>query len=164
MLTSTLRLLALLALSGLIGACDEQKIATPQAVAPELAATDLAARAVKLADYQGKVVLVTFWLNGCGPCLAEFPGIDALYRRHREQGFTVLAVNLGQDRPTIEATLHKVPVTFPVLADPLGITAKRYGVEGAPTAFLIDAKGIVRERLDGPQAVDELERKVQTLL
>ncbi|MDR3435638.1 TlpA disulfide reductase family protein [Telmatospirillum sp.] len=163
-MTTTIRFLAALAVSVLLAACDEQTVATTSAEAPELAAIDLGDRAVKLADYRDKVVLVTFWLNGCGPCLAEFPGVEAIYRRHKDQGLAVLAVNLGQDKTMIEATLRKVPVTFPFLADPLGITAKRYGVEGAPTTFLIDGKGIVRERLDGPLPLDDLERKIQALI
>ncbi len=159
-----LRVLAALALTVLVTACEEQKVATTAAAAPELAALDLGDQAVKLADYRDKVVFVTFWLNGCGPCLAEFPDIDAVYRRHKDQGFTVLAVNLGQDKAAIEASLRKVPVSFPFLADPLGITAKRYGVEGAPTAFLIDGKGIVRERFEGPVTPEDLEKKVRALL
>ncbi len=153
-----------LAMAGLLRACDEPKVASTAAAAPEVAAHDLGDLAVKLADYSHKVVFVTFWLNGCGQCLAEFPDIDAVYRRHKDQGFAVLAVNLGQDKAAIEASLHKVPVSFPFLADPLGITAKRYGVEGAPTAFLIDAKGIVRERFEGPVAPEDLEKKVKALL
>lgn len=157
-------LLAALAFCTALAGCDEPKVATTNQTAPELAAINLEDKAVKLADYHDKVVLVTFWLNGCGPCLAEFPGLDAVYRRHRDQGFSVLAVNLMQDKQTIEATARKVPVAFPFLADPLGITARRFAVEGAPTAFLIDSKGIVRERIDGPLDPADLEKKISALL
>lgn len=152
-------------LLAVLTACDGQ--GTPAAVtaapAPELAVLDLDGSMVKLADYRGKVVLLNFWINGCGPCLAEMPVLDAVYRDRKAEGFTVLGINTGQDRETIVNTRRRVPVSFPLLSDQLSITSKTYNVVGFPVSFLVDAQGIIRERIDGPLTRSELEGKIAAL-
>ena len=120
-------------------------------------------RAVKLADYRGKVVLLNFWINGCGPCLAEMPILDALYRDHKAEGFEVLGINTGQDMETIVNTRRRTSVSFPLLSDRLSITSKTYGVVGFPVSFLIDRQGSIRDRIDGLLTRPELERKITAL-
>ena len=41
-------------------------------------------------------------------------------------------------------------MSYPLLIDPLNIARTRYNVIGAPTSFLIDPQGVIRERIDGP--------------
>jgi thiol-disulfide isomerase/thioredoxin len=46
----------------------------------------------KLSDYEGQVVVVSFWATWCGYCREEFPYLDALQRAGRDK-LRVVSVN-----------------------------------------------------------------------
>jgi thiol-disulfide isomerase/thioredoxin len=156
--------LTIIAIALALAACGNEPVARVSEPAPELAAVDDHDQVVRIADMRGKIVLVNFWLSGCGPCLAEMPGIDAVYRRYKDKGLEVLAVNFGQSRMEIDDAGRRIGVSFPLLADPLKIAMRRYHVVGTPTSFVIDAAGVLRERIDGPLTGGDLERRLAALL
>lgn len=160
------RLAAVLGLLALVSACDDIETADGggSKSAPELAVLDMDSKAVKLADLKGKVVLINFWLVECGPCLVEMPEFESVYREYRDQGFEILAVNMGQESAAIRNASRRLDVTYPLLEDPLKITTERYGVKAAPTSFLIDREGVLRERINSPMTGKVLEKKVTGLL
>lgn len=65
--------------------------------APALVARAFTGETVDLATLRGKVVVLNFWASWCGPCRAEMPALDALYREYRERG--VVVVGLSADDP-----------------------------------------------------------------
>ncbi|MBE0529766.1 MAG: TlpA family protein disulfide reductase [Rhodospirillales bacterium] len=156
----TITLVALLSLA----ACKDQAPSQAGGAAPELGVLDAQGSEVRMDARRGQVVLINFWLAECGPCIAEMPALDAFYKENKARGFDLLAVNMGQDAATVEATRRRVEVSFPMLADPLKIATQRYGAIGAPTSFIIDAEGVVRERIEGPLTARDLQRKIGGLL
>ena len=110
---------------------------------------DLNGQTWSLDKVKGKVVLLRFWADWCPYCRYEMPIIDKYYRMLKKQGFEVLAVNVKQSAAVAEAFTAQMDITFPVLLDPEGKMAKRYGVYAIPTNFLIDREGIIREILVG---------------
>ena len=119
---------------------------------------DLEGQAWSLDKVRGKIVLLRFWADWCPYCRYEMPIIDKYYRRLNKQGFLVLAVNVKQSAEVALAFTAQLDVTFPVLLDPKGEMAQRYGVYAIPTNFLIDRQGMIREILIG-----EVFRKEQFL-
>lgn len=156
---------AVMALLLLCAGCDgSAPIAHSGGPAPELAVLDGAGVPVTLADFTGKVVLVNFWITGCGPCLVEMPALDAAYRAWRDRGFALLAINMGQGPEALREVQRKLSLSFPLLADPLRITTSRYQVVGAPTSFLIDRDGRIRDRIDGPLTRADLEQRLAAMV
>ena len=41
----------------------------------------------------GKLLLVNFWATWCGPCVTEFPELQATYRMYRTRGFDFVSVS-----------------------------------------------------------------------
>ncbi len=43
----------------------------------------------------GKVLLVDFWATWCGPCTAEFPEFEKMYRMYRKRAFDLVTVSVN---------------------------------------------------------------------
>jgi len=110
---------------------------------------DLQGRQVDLKTYQGKVVLLNFWASWCPPCVHEIPSMVKLKNQLKDQPFEILAVNLAEEKPAIEAFIQKHPVNFPILLDPNGTVVKEWKVFAYPSTYLIDKKGQIRYALFG---------------
>jgi peroxiredoxin/Cu/Ag efflux protein CusF len=112
--------------------------------APDFTLPTLSGVPVRLSDLRGKVVLLNFWVTWCGSCRAEMPTIDALYRRYKNRGLEVLAVNLDAATTSkVQTLVGELEVTFRVGLDPSSSIARTYRVAGLPTTYLIDRAGNV---------------------
>ena len=82
---------------------------------------DLDGHEAPLAVYRGQVALVVNVASECGLAF-QYPGLDALYKQYRDQGFVILAFpsNDFWQEPNADADIQKVcdtrGVTFPVFA------------------------------------------------
>ena len=66
---------------------------------PEIEFTDLDGGTHRLADWQGKVVLLNFWATWCAPCREEMPSLDALQAQMGGDDFTVVPIATGRNAP-----------------------------------------------------------------
>lgn len=121
---------------------------------------------LKLSEQRGTVILLNFWASWCGPCRTEMPLLDDLYQEYRDYGFTVLGVNLDENRDQADRLLDKIPVTFPVLFDPQNTTSETYAVDAMPTTVLIDRNGVIRHHHRGYKDgyMDKYEEQVKALV
>jgi peroxiredoxin len=125
---------------------------------------------IRLADYEGKVVLLDFWATWCGPCRAAIPHLNALYDEHKDRGFEVLGVSVDQGRggasgaDLVAAFARKVEMKYPLaMAD--GAMVRNYGgITSIPTAFLIDRSGRVRQKYVGLRPKSAYEKDILKLL
>jgi len=106
---------------------------------------------VRLSDFHGKVVFLNFWATWCGPCVAEVKEIDDLYNSLKDESFTVLAVDIREDRGRVQSFMQKFRVDFPVYIDTTGEVALQYEVSGIPTTFIVDPQGRIVGRALGPR-------------
>ena len=129
-------------------------------LAPPLTGNDLQQRNVSLAELRGQPVLVMFWATWCGPCRKEMPLVQAAYDNFRDKGFTVIAVNVSDDHEDVADYAKEMGVEFPIILDPRGDTAERFGVIGLPTNYVIDAAGTVRDEIIGGDLNDDRLKKI----
>ena len=61
--------------------------------APDIEGEDADGHRFKLSDYRGKVVVLTFSGNWCGPCRAMYPQERELVARLKDRPFALLSVN-----------------------------------------------------------------------
>jgi len=98
-------------------------------------------RIVSLAGLHGKVVVLNFWATWCRECRTEMPAFETLHRRFGARGLVVVGVNMREGAPAAQGYARELGLTFPLVLDPDGTVAARYGVVGLPTTFLIGRDG-----------------------
>jgi cytochrome c biogenesis protein CcmG/thiol:disulfide interchange protein DsbE len=103
----------------------------------------------------GRFVLVNFFAAWCEPCRLEHD--DLLAFASGNDDVQVVSVVL-QDKPeNVRAFFEAEGGDWPVVDDPGGAIAVRWGVTQPPESFLIGPEGIVRARIVGGATVDGLD-------
>ena len=99
-------------------------------------------KTASLADFKGKVMLMTFWFPGCGPCRGEFPHFESVLKKFKGKDIVYVGINVFPDQddyvlPFIQGTKY----SFIPLRGNADWAEKAYKVRGEPTNFLIDGDG-----------------------
>ncbi len=119
---------------------EDWKQLDPPIPAPEFTLQKLDGGSVTLSELRGRVVIMEFWATWCGPCRQSTPSLDAVFRRFRNQGVSVLLVNAGEDPAVVRKWVERRFVA-PVLLDEEHAVARRYGVSGIPRLLIINQAG-----------------------
>jgi thiol-disulfide isomerase/thioredoxin len=98
-------------------------------------------RSLTLSGLKGKVVFLNFWATWCGPCRVEMPGMEALYRRYREEGLEFVAVDIMEKDTQVRDFLKSNNYSFPVLLDSSGSVSNSYGIQAVPSTYILDRDG-----------------------
>lgn len=142
-------LIALLVTAGLVQAAELKPY--NGAALPDFTLSDTEGKTHTLSDYRGKVVMLNFWATYCGPCIKEMPSMQRLKEKMAGKGFSILAVNMAEEKQNVDAFFakHKIKIDFPVLLDPEGEVVEKWMISAVPTTFIIDPKGKIRYALYG---------------
>jgi len=142
-------------------------VSLAQEAAPALELKDASGRAVQLADYSGKVVILNFWATWCGPCVKEMPIFVELAKKYGQQGVVVLAASLDapETQQNIAPFIEKQKVEFPVLVGTTVEHMTAFGMgESLPGTVFIDQQGMVFSRILGEARKKEVVERVEHLL
>jgi len=112
--------------------------------APDFSLRGLDGRPVRLSQFRGRPVVLTFFASWCHPCEEELPVLEAARRDSRGR-LAVVGVNYQDPEDDTRDFVKQLGVTFPTLiedsfANPV---AARYGVHGIPVTFFLDARGVI---------------------
>lgn len=120
----------------------QQRYAMAKPAAPFTLAAYLTKDSVSLADYQGKVVLLTFWFPGCGPCRGEFPHFQQVLSKFKGRDIAYVGINvLPEQDEYVVPFMKSSGYGFTPLHGNSDWAEKAYKVRGEPTNFLIDPQG-----------------------
>jgi peroxiredoxin len=124
--------------------------------APEIQGEDLYGQKMKLSDYRGKVVVLTFWGTWCAPCMAMVPDERTLVARLARKPFTLIGVNADNDQNRLKSVLQKERITWPSFRDGSeGPIAKTWNVHSWPAVYVLDPQGVIRYRNVRGQALTD---------
>jgi peroxiredoxin len=116
-------------------------------LAPDITGTDSRGQPLRLSDYRGRVVVLSFWATWCGPCRAQLPEEKALVERFRDRPFAFLGVSGDASPETVNAFLDKMQVPWPNWVDgPGGAINTKWQVDYFPFTYVLDGKGVIRAK------------------
>lgn len=130
-----------------------------------LAFNDKNGKAVTLADWSGRTVLLNLWATWCAPCRAEMPALEQLNREAGGEDFEVVPVSLDLGDPAKPKGFYEEiglkDLRFFHDPDMALLNAlKPEGVAfGLPATLLIDGRGCVLGSLSGPAAWESDDAK-----
>jgi thiol-disulfide isomerase/thioredoxin len=132
--------------------------------APDIVGKDLDGKTLRLSDYRGKVVVLTFWGSWCPPCRALIPHERELVRRHQGKPFALLGVNSDENLATIRMFVEAERITWRNFWDggKHGPISSAWNVRLWPAIYVLDAKGVIRYQ--NLRDLEALDRAVDRLL
>jgi peroxiredoxin len=77
------------------------------------------------------------------------PSLAKLYDEFKQDGFVVLAIDIGEGKEIVKRYAQKENLPFPVLLDTNGRVSQQYGVRAQPDHFFINRQGEVIGRALG---------------
>ncbi|HUW92662.1 MAG TPA: TlpA disulfide reductase family protein, partial [Bacteroidales bacterium] len=121
---------------------------------------------ISLDEFKGKVILLTYWFPGCGPCRGEFPNFENVIRKFKGKDVVYLAINIApeQDEYVVPFVRSSGYSFIPLKDEPEkrgNLTAR-----GAPTNYLLDRDGniIFKNFRTDDRNERTLELMIQSLL
>ena len=90
--------------------------------------------------------VVNFWATWCTPCIAEHPILMDM----AQAGVPVVGVAYRDDKAKVAQYLTRSGNPYSALFfDPEGESLPLWGVRGVPETFVVDANGVVQNRVTG---------------
>ncbi|HVX84221.1 MAG TPA: TlpA disulfide reductase family protein [Phycisphaerae bacterium] len=143
--------MAVLALAGLTAFAGYQYAhATPSSPdelvnksAPDFSLPRVGGGTVSLQDLRGKIVVLDFWYRACPWCLRAMPQVNQLASDYKYKNVVVVGMNIDPNEGDARAVISQLGLRYASVRASRE-TVRAFGVEGYPTAIVIDQQGTVR--------------------
>jgi thiol-disulfide isomerase/thioredoxin len=115
--------------------------------------TTLDGTTTKISDRKGKVLLLNLWGVWCMPCREEMPHLIEMQNKHRDAGFQVLGLNVGddwgepEDPEKMKKFVAEMNLNYEIAAIPEELTNEIFRIsqgQAVPTSLLVDREGRLR--------------------
>jgi len=128
---------------------------------------DLSGQVQRLAQWQGKVLVVNFWATWCAPCREEIPALIQVQKQLGAKGVQVLGIAIDQaDR--VRPYAAEMGINYPLLVGELdAIDLSRSAgneIAGLPFTVVVDRTGNTAGTVTGRVTADKLLSLLAPLL
>jgi thiol-disulfide isomerase/thioredoxin len=134
---------------------------------PDISGEDLDGKPFKLSDFQGKVTIVSFWATWCPPCMALVPHERELVERMKDKPFALVGVNGDDLTDQVRKIIADKQITWRSFKNnqkDLPLLSELWDIEGWPTIYVIDHKGVIREIWLGSPGDKKIDETVDKLV
>ncbi|WP_067971435.1 TlpA family protein disulfide reductase [Nocardiopsis trehalosi] len=139
-----------------------------RAAAPDVSGETLDGDPVRLADYEGSVLVINFWASWCGPCRAETPVLEEVYTEHKDDGLEFLGVNIKDNATAARAFEDNQGATYPSLYDQPGEVPQAFRdtvpPAAIPSTLVLDREGRIAARVIGETTYNQLTDLVEPVV
>ena len=108
-------------------------------------------------DYEGKVLLVDFWLRDWTPWKRDLNNLVSMYERYHGAGFEIIGFCLERDPADLGGFLGQNRMAWPHVVNDTALCSQ-LGIFGEASNFLIDRSGaIIGRDLRGADLVEAVK-------
>lgn len=124
---------------------------------------------LRIAELQGKVVIVEMWTFGCINCKNVIPSLKEWHSKYADQGLVIIGnhypeFSYEEDLDNVKDAVNRLGIEYAVAQDNNGATWRAYKNHYWPTLYLIDKQGHIRYVHIGEGRYSETEENIQALL
>ena len=148
----------MLALTATLAAVRPRRKLAGTEAAPDFALKSSSGENLRLSEYRGDVVMLSFWATWCGHCRTQMQQLDEMYSRYQDAGVDLLGSEPRPDRAPCPGAQGVARVwRYP------GPVRRRRGSRQAlrcrrmPVMVLIDRAGTVRDVFEGYRRGNETD-------
>jgi len=130
---------------------------------PDVVSQDLNGKPARLSDLKGKVVVLDVWATWCPPCKGMIPHSRDLVKKMKGKPFVFVSVSADAKKETLVNFLKETEMPWTHWWNgPSGGIVEEFDIEAFPTIYLIDAKGVLREKIVGAdnKKIEEVAEKL----
>lgn len=133
-------------------------------LAPDFELTDINGEKVKLSQFRGKPVFLSFWAYNCPPCRKQASNVSRLAEKYKEAGLVVLAINhWNESKAMIERFAKQEKLTHRLLMNGAVVGRRHYKISYIPVYIWIDEEGYIVEQ-SGSTTTEKLQEKTAKLM
>jgi peroxiredoxin len=133
-------------------------------VAPDFVLKAVDGQNLRLSEFRGDTVVLSFWASWCLPCRETLSQLNTIAPVPGAEAPVLLGVNLDGDAGHAASVARSLHLSYPMLVDSKQSVGRLYDVEKLPLTLLIDRDGRVRGTWAGDVARgSELTRQIKEL-
>jgi peroxiredoxin len=112
---------------------------------------------IRIADYKGRWVVISFWASWCQPCMIQIDSLNYLHQYYKDK-VVVIGVNADHlANPVLQQLKQSYGVKYILVSN---FPIAKWGIKelpDIPVTFLIDPTGKLVKTLTGPQSFQNLQ-------
>ena len=130
----------------------------------DLTLQDYEGNSVSLSDFKGTPIVVNAWAAWCPFCVKELPDLVTLQQEFPE--VVVIAIDRAESLERVKSYTDDLGITEDLvfLLDPADSFYKSIGGFSMPETVFVDKEGIIQDHKRGPMDVEEMKRRLETIL
>ena len=118
-------------------------------------------------DLKGKVTVIDLFATWCGPCLAEIPRYNQLYKAYQgQEDVAIVGIAVESPRRGLETKIQQLGIKYPVLIGDNDALSDFGDVQAFPTTVVIDKEGKIYKTYKGstPNKLNNIKQDIEHLL
>ena len=132
--------------------------------APHWELFDLEGNSVKLSDFLGEPLVITFWAGWNSMSADQIKIFDEYVSQNKKGLFEIVSINNQEDKSIVLNFIQRGGYQVPVLLDETGEVGELYKVRTLPITYFLDKNGIIKDVFAGALSKEMLVEKVQKII
>jgi peroxiredoxin len=133
-------------------------------VAPFFALPDLDGNEIKVSDYEGTPLAITFWATWNQASADQIGILEEILAKNQNMLFKIITINNQEDKSAVRNFIKRAGYKLPVLLDEKGAIGELYRARNLPVTYFLDKNGIIKEIFVGVLNEEMLIAKSEAII